>query len=94
MKSRFISWLKQVVIPDIKQQAGKLFWKIATRKVTAQLAEDARKIGVNAIGIGLIGVVVNSDAVPRSAGLIVFTMGVIIWLIGLMLTSSEPDEKE
>lgn len=94
MKSRFISWLKQVVMPDIKQHAESIFWKFATRKVTAKLAEDARKIGVNAIGIGLIGVVVNSVAVPRSAALIVFSMGIIIWLIGLMLTSSEPDEKE
>ncbi len=88
MKNRLITWLKQVVTPDALSFVSKHFWKLASRHAVKCLAEDARKIGVNAIGIGLIGFVVDTT-VPRNAALIVFTIGVIIWVVGLLLTSSD-----
>ncbi len=94
MKSRFISWLKQVVMPDIKNTASNIFWKVATKKSIDALSEDARKVGVNALGIGLIGALVDSPAVPRAAALIVIIAGAIIWLFGWLLISSLSKDKE
>lgn len=94
MKKRFISWLKRVVTPDIKAAVSKVFWALASKHGIAAVAEDARKIGVNAIGIGLVGVVVDSASIPRTAALMVFIAGVIIWLGGWLLTCTQPQDKE
>lgn len=94
MKKRVISWLKRIVSPDIRLAASKLFWRLASKQGISAIAEDARKIGVNAIGIGLVGVVVDSASIPRSAALMVFISGVIIWLGGWLLTCTQPKDKE
>ncbi|MDD3478755.1 MAG: hypothetical protein PHP32_07750 [Candidatus Izemoplasmatales bacterium] len=94
MKKRFVTWLKQVALPDIYKRLVSFFWKIASKKGVDALAEDARKIGVNSIGIGLVGILVDSASIPRAAALLVLVCGVIIWLVGLLLTSSETLDKE
>lgn len=93
-KNRFVTWLKHVVLPDIRAKAKKLFWKLLSKQVVAAIAEDTRKIGVAIIGVGVVGIVVDSLSVPRADALIVFISGVIIWALGLLATSSEPKAKE
>ncbi len=93
MRKTVVSWLRRVIQPDIRCQAMQFLRRFAIRKGLSALAEDARKVGVNAIGIGLIGIIVNNDAVPRVAAVSVLLAGVIIWVMGMLLTCSEPDKE-
>lgn len=94
MKNKLNFWLKRIVTPDIKATVSTLFWKLATKKSIDALSEDARKVSVNAMGIGLVGALVDTPAVPRAAALIVVTAGAIIWLFGWLLISTQPKDKE
>lgn len=88
MKKFLISWFKRLSKPDISKIGSRLFWKLASKDSISAIADDARKIGVNAIGIGLVGVVVNNDTIPRATALLVLVSGVIIWVFGWFLTCS------
>ncbi len=58
------------------------------------IGEDLRKVAVNAISVGIVGVVVTGDTITADEALLVLLGGVILWLTGVILTgmSNRDDE--
>lgn len=50
----------------------------------AVLAEDLRKIGVYAIGLGLIAYIVGSDRITTTEAIYIEALGLFLWVIGLL----------
>ncbi|CAM5559219.1 hypothetical protein [Eoetvoesiella caeni] len=87
MKNRFITWLRRWISPDTVAFVLGQLKRLGSDEVRPALAEDLRKAGVAAAGIGLVGAIVNSASIARGDALIVLLFGGIIWIAGLWLTS-------
>ena len=51
-------------------------------------AEDLRKLGIYAIGLGLVAFIVAGDRITEKEALIIEVAGLIMWVMGLFF--SEP----
>lgn len=79
----------------------KLRWQLTLllfnlRKMVRQkrdvLAEDTRKLGVYAVGIGYVAFIVTQDSVTNYEAVYILTFGAVCWTIGVVLT--KPKETE
>lgn len=69
---RMKTWLVQMFAPD--------------KKTLIAIGDDLRKVGVNALSVGIVGVVVTGDTITGDEALSVVIIGVILWLTGVLLT--------
>lgn len=90
--STFVSWLKRV-IPRLLLSLFCAFVRIFFPDARPALAEDLRKVGVTAVGVGLVGSIVDSASIARGDAVLVFISGAILWAVGLWL-STLPSNKE
>lgn len=90
--SLFVSWLKRA-IPKVLALLFRVFARVLMPAARPALAEDLRKMGVAAMGVGLVGAIVNGVAITRGDALLVLAAGCILWVFGLWL-STLPTEKE
>ena len=75
----------------------KMWWVLllAPRKKTLMaIGDDLRKVGVNALSVGIVGVVVTGDTITGDEALLVLLGGVILWLTGVILTGMGNREDE
>ncbi|HFZ8522848.1 hypothetical protein ACSZNZ_18005 [Aeromonas caviae] len=77
---RMKMWLVQLFAPD--------------KKTLIAIGDDLRKVGVNALSVGIIGVVVTGDTITGDEALLVLLGGVILWLTGVILTGMGNREDE
>ena len=97
--SRFVSWLKQAIPPcrvalaNVVRFVAKQAILLFSPKSRPAMAEDLRKVGVTAIGIGLVGVLVDGASMAFADATVVLLFGVIIWVFGVWL-SALPNDKE
>lgn len=84
--SSFVSWLKRVV-PRLLFVVISTLARICKPDARPALAEDLRKIGVTAIGVGLVGSIVDSASIARGDALLVLSAGAILWTVGLWLST-------
>ncbi|AKJ36932.1 permease [Aeromonas veronii] len=77
---RMKTWLVQMFAPD--------------KKTMIAIGEDLRKVAVNAISVGIVGVVVTGDTITADEALLVLLGGVILWLTGVILTGMSNREDE
>jgi hypothetical protein len=77
---RMKMWLVQLFAPD--------------KKTLIAIGDDPRKVGVNALSVGIIGVVVTGDTITGDEALLVLLGGVILWLTGVILTGMGNREDE
>lgn len=90
MRMKFALWLKRVIPPDFFTFLLRQLVKLLLRDARTALSEDLRKVGVTAVGIGLVGAVVDSVSITRADALIVLAAGAIIWALGLLLSTLKP----
>ena len=64
------------------------------KKTMIAIGEDLRKVAVNAISVGIVGVVVTGDTITADEALLVLLGGVILWLTGVILTGMSNREDE
>ncbi len=50
-----------------------------------RIGEDLRK-GASLAGIGIVGIIIFSDNISIGEGLILFLLGTIMWIIGLVFS--------
>lgn len=55
------------------------------------IADDLRKIGTYSLGLALVAGIVGGDKITDTEALAIFGFGLIVWLIGIGL-SSKPKE--
>lgn len=56
------------------------------KKTLIAIGDDLRKVGVNALSVGIVGVLVTGDTITGGEALFVLMIGVILWLTGVILT--------
>ena len=64
------------------------------KKTLMAIGDDLRKVGVNALSVGIVGVVVTGDTITGDEALLVLLGGVILWLTGVILTGMGNREDE
>jgi hypothetical protein len=64
------------------------------KKTLLAIGDDLRKVGVNALSVGIVGVVVTGDTITGDEALLVLLGGVILWLTGVILTGMGNREDE
>ncbi|QFT86848.1 hypothetical protein FIU88_18025 (plasmid) [Halomonas sp. THAF12] len=64
----------------------------------AVVTEDVRKLGIGAMGAGVLGLFAPSDKIALGDSVALFALGAIIWVTGIMLHAlnerSRPDSEE
>ena len=62
------------------------------------VTEDGRKLGIGAMGAGVLGLFAPSDKIALGDSVALFALGAIIWVTGIMLHAlnerSRPDTEE
>lgn len=56
------------------------------------LREDARKVGIALILSGIVGYILNSDKISSSESVLLFIIGLILWVAAILTPSSEGTE--
>ena len=64
------------------------------KKTLMAIGDDLRKVGVNALSVGIVGVIVTGDTITGNEALLVLLGGVILWLTGVILTGMGNREDE
>ena len=75
----------------------KMWWVLLLapgKKTLMTIGDDLRKVGVNALSVGIVGVVVTGDTITGDEALLVLLGGVILWLTGVILTGMGNREDE
>ena len=75
----------------------KMWWVLLLapgKKTLMAIGDDRRKVGVNALSVGIVGVVVTGDTITGDEALLVLLGGVILWLTGVILTGMGNREDE
>lgn len=93
MLQKFSIWLKRIAQPDVFTFLVAPLKRITSKAVRPALAEDLRKIGVTALGVGLIGIIVDNVSISRVDALLVFAFGAIIWVLGLWMSGLNPTKE-
>lgn len=61
---------------------------------TSSLREDARKIGLALTSAGAIGFVVKLDKVTYTESVLLFSVGLIVWILALLKPHDTDDSRE
>lgn len=91
-KMLLVSWLKRV-IPPLLNGFARNVRRLFMPEARPALAEDLRKVGVTAIGIGLVGTIVDSVNIARGDALLVLLFGSIIWVFGVWMSTLSPNKE-
>ncbi|MFC1336162.1 MAG: hypothetical protein G8D89_16200 [gamma proteobacterium symbiont of Clathrolucina costata] len=54
-------------------------------------SEDLRKLGIYAIGLGLVAYIVAGDTITDKEALAIEIAGLVMWVVGLLFAKSEEE---
>lgn len=78
----------------IRNVMARVLTSLMQKSAFEATAEDLRKVAVTAMGVGIVGLVVSGDTVKLGEALLVFWIGALLWISGIIATGISKPDKE